>query len=169
MRRFLLVFTAIITLQFVFAQNQAAIAYNDKIVQEQSKIAESILHFSTNPNEFALSQIKNQAEAGLNILNDMKPFEGNKEFLNAAKKIFKFYISIADNEYKKMLDLISHADEYTESALTQKAQELTESLSKKEKPLDAKFQTAQVAFAKKYGFKLTKNEVQERLESDEEE
>lgn len=167
MKKLLFAFLLLFSVHFSFAQDQEAIAYNDKIVTEQTKIAESILSFSNNPNEFGLSQIQKQAEESLNTIKSMKPYKGEKNFLNCAKNLFKFYIDITKNEYKQMLSLITESSKYSEKELVDKVQKLTNSLTKKEKPLDEKFQAAQVAFAEKFNFKLTKNALQEELGSDE--
>lgn len=163
MKLFLIFCISVLSSVAAYAVNDEAIIYNDKIVGEQNKIGEAILAFSNNANEFSLEQVQKQAEASLAVLNSMKPFEGNKELLGAAKNLFKFYISITKNEYKKMLDLIINKDKYSEEELTKKINALSESLTKKEQPLDAKFQAAQAVFAKKYNFTLTKNQLEEKL------
>jgi hypothetical protein len=142
-----------------FAGNNEAIAYNDKIVSEQNKIGEAILAFSGNPNDFSLSGIKTQAERSLSVLKEMKPYEGDKKFLSAAKALFKFYGDITENEYKKILQLVVDKKKYTQEEITQKINKLTESISKREHPLDKAFQEAQIAFAQKYGFSLRKNDL----------
>lgn len=145
------------------ANDNDAISYNDKIVNEQIKIGEAILAFSNNPNDFSLNQIRTQGENSLKVLNEMKAYEGNKDFLSAAKTLFRFYVSITQNEYRKILDLIADKNSYTTEEITEKINQLTESISKKEKPLDAKFKDAQVAFAQKYNFTLSKNELEDKF------
>ncbi|MBK9793829.1 MAG: hypothetical protein IPP60_12260 [Sphingobacteriales bacterium] len=159
----------LITSFSIYANSEDAIAYNDKIVSEQTKIGEAILAFSTNPNDFSLTQIRTQAENSLGVLNGMKPMDGNKDFLVAAKALFKFYAGITKNEYKKILELIQEKDKYTSEQITAKINELTESISKKEVPLDAQFKDAQVAFAKKYNFTLRKNDLEEKFKDAKEE
>ena len=65
----------LITSFSIYANSEDAIAYNDKIVSEQTKIGEAILAFSTNPNDFSLTQIRTQAENSLGVLNGMKPMD----------------------------------------------------------------------------------------------
>jgi hypothetical protein len=149
----------------VFAQDNEAIAFNDKIVNEQIKIGEAILAFSDNPNDFSLKQIKIQSDKSINELNSMKVFDGNKKFLSAAKSLFKFYGEITNNEYKKILDLIQNKNKYTSEEVTTKITKLTESITKKESILDAGFKEAQQNFAAKYNFSLTKNELEERFKN----
>ena len=150
MKSLFILFISILSTVATFASDADAIDYNDKIVTEQNKIGEAILAFSSNPNDFTLNQIKIQADEGLEVLNSMKPFEGNKKFLSAAKALFKFYGEITGNEY-------------TNEEINAKVNELTGSISKKENPLDVQFKEAQVEFAGKYNFTLTKNELEEKI------
>ncbi len=164
MKHFFILCIAVITSFSVFATNSDdALAYNDKIVSEQTKIGERILAFSTDPNEFSLKQIKTQSDESLSVLSSMKPIDGNKDFLNAAKALFKFYGSITKDEYKKILAILQQKDKYSQEQLNAKIGEYTASISKKENPLDNNFQTAQIAFAKKYGFTLRKNELEDKF------
>lgn len=155
------IFSLFITVN-TFAANQDAIAYNDKIIKEQNKIGEAMLIFSNNPNEFSLSSINTQIYKGMSVLNTMKPFEGNKKFLQAAKALFKFYNSIVKNEYQKILTLMVNNKNYSQDALTKKIDEVTHSISKKEIAYDKAFQAAQKEFALKYGFILQKNNLLEK-------
>jgi hypothetical protein len=77
--------------------------------------------------------------------------------------LFKFYGEITGNEYKKILLLIKEKDKYTNEEINAKVNELTGSISKKEDPLDVQFKEAQVEFAGKYNFTLTKNELEEKI------
>ena len=92
MKHILLLLITIIVSFSVKANNDAAIAYNDKIVNEQTKIGETILSFSGNPNEFSLTQIGTQVQNSLKVLNSMKALDGNKDFLDAAKALFKSWL-----------------------------------------------------------------------------
>ena len=165
MKHLFILCISLITSFQLFAANDAAITYNDKIVGEQTKIGEAILAFSGNPNDFSLKQIKTQADNSLTVLNTMKPFDGNKDLLDAAKALFKFYAAITKNEYKKILVILQEKDKYTQEQLTAKINEYSNSISKREAPLDEKFQTAQKAFAKKHNFTLSKNELEEKIKN----
>lgn len=162
---YIFIFTLCILSAFSgLANNNDAVEYNDKIVNEQTKIGEAILAFSNNPNNFSLSLIKEQAEKSQDVLKQMKPFEGNKQFLAAAKALFKFYADITNKEYKKILEIIEDKDKYSPSDITAKINELSNSISKREVPLDKAFEDAQVEFAKKYNFSLRKNDFSDKIE-----
>ena len=91
-----------------FAEQESAIEYNDKIITEQTKIGAAIITFSTTPNDFSLSNVRNQVDKSLDILNGMKPYEGNKTFLSSAKTLFKFYAGVSNKEYRKILQLLEN-------------------------------------------------------------
>lgn len=163
MKHILILLITIATSVSANANNDAAIAYNDKIVNEQTKIGETILLFSGNPNEFSLTQISTQVQNSLKVLNTMRGFDGSKDLLEAAKALFKFYASITKNEYKEILELLEKRNKYSQEELSSKIDELTNSISAKEGPLDKKFQAAQSVFAQKYGFTLSKNKLEEKI------
>jgi hypothetical protein len=148
-----------------FAASDAAIEYNDKIINEQSKIGEKILAFSGDPNETTLQGIREQAQSSISVVSKMKPYEGNIEFKAAAIALFTFYSDITQHEYKDLLKLVANKDKYDQNKLTEKMNQLINSITSKEKPLDARFNEAQVAFAKKYGFTLGKNELQDEIDN----
>jgi hypothetical protein len=139
-----------------FAEQESAIEYNDKIITEQTKIGAAIITFSTTPNDFSLSNVRNQVDKSLDILNGMKPYEGNKTFLSSAKTLFKFYAGVSNKEYRKILQLLENRQKFTPEKLTHTINQLIESIAKKEDPLDKALQAQQAAFATKYGFQLQK-------------
>lgn len=147
-----------------FSNTDQAVAYNDRIVNEQTKIGKAILEYSSNPNDQTLQGIKDQVKGGLAVLKSMKPYEGNSSLRDAAKDLFKFYQEVAEDEYKKIADLMKDSGKYTKDELVDKINKYADDIGKKEKPLDAKFQSLQEAFAKKYGFRITKNELQEQID-----
>ncbi len=139
-----------------FAAQENAIAYNDKIISEQTKIGAAIMSFSANPNEFSLSSVRTQVDKSLEILKGMKPYEGNKTFLSSAKALFKFYAGVSNKEYRKILILLENRGNIEPEKLTQSINLLIDAIAKKEDPLDKAFQAQQAAFAAKYGFQLQK-------------
>lgn len=148
----------------MYAQHDvAAIEYNNKIVNEQTKIGEAILSFSSNPNAFSLAKLKEQAESSMSIIKKMKAYKDDKQLLSAAKDMFKFYISISKNDYKELLYLVENKEKYESNELTRKLNTLVKNISAKEIPLDNAFQSAQKKFAEKYGFTLQKNDLSDKL------
>jgi hypothetical protein len=145
------------------ASDKDAILYNDKIINEQNKITKKILELFKTPDEATLALVRKQIDESIEVLHKMKPYKGDEALLPSAKALFEFYRSIADNEYKSLLRLFMDKDKYTEDQLTLKVTEYLNAISQKEKPLDENFNAAQKAFAKKYGFVLMKNEMQDEL------
>ncbi|MFN8284529.1 MAG: hypothetical protein U0U67_15005 [Chitinophagales bacterium] len=165
MRNYLLLLIAFFTINATYSENgESAIEYNDKIVAEQNKIGNQILAFSEGPSSESLAGLQKQAKASLAALNEMKPFEKNSDLLNSAKALFQFYIGVTNNEYAKILTMINDTT-LTQEELISKINVVIAAISEKEKVLDANFNAAQVAFANKYGFTLTKNELQEEIDS----
>lgn len=164
MKTLSLVLTLILFSFTSYSANDEAIQYNDKIVEEQSKVAEKILDFSANPNESTLSEIKQQAASGLDVLKKMKAFDKNKSFLEAAKSLFEFYYSITENEYKQSLDLLSKLTPENQAETVTKLNKLLAVITDKEKILDEKFKEEQQKFADKYGFNLVENKFQDKVD-----
>lgn len=166
MKNLLVLLVAVFTIHATQAKSDnAAIDYNDKIVAEQNKIGEQILAFTAQPTNESIIVLQKQAAASLEVLNNMKPFEKNSELLDAAKKLFKFYVDITTNEYAKVLELLNNSEKYKAEELTAKINEYVAIISQKESVLDANFSIAQQNFAKKYGFTLTENKLQEEIDS----
>ncbi len=166
MQKLILLLVAFLTLNATYAKtDNAAIDYNDKIVAEQNKIGNQILAFTEAPTDESLAGLQKQANASLGVLNEMKPFEKNSELLNAAKSLFQFYIDVTSNEYAKVLGLFKESNKYSQEELIEKINIYVTSISQKEKIFDTTFSAAQTAFAKKYGFTLTENKLQEEIDS----
>lgn len=165
MKNSILVLLILFSATSLFANADEAVSYNDKIIAEQTKIGEQIMAFSGTVNEFSLQSLREQIDKSIAVLNKMKPYKGNKSLLNNAKKLFKFYASITDGEYKEMLKLIEHRNKYTDDELKTKLDKLSEKISKQEKLLDANFQRAQKEFALEYGFTLTTNPLEEKIKN----
>ena len=166
MQKLILLFVAFLTINATFGKtDNAAIDYNDRIVTEQNKIGNQILAFTEEPSVASLAGLQKQANASLAVLNEMKPFEKNSELLNAAKALFQFYIDVTNNEYAKVLALLNESSKYSQEELVERINIYVASISQKEKEFDTAFSIAQNNFAKKYGFTLTENKLQEEIDS----
>ena len=157
---------AFFTLNATHANNDIiAVEYNDKIVAEQNKIGNQILAFTEAPSAESLAGLQKQANASIGVLNEMKPYKKNGELLNAAKSLFQFYIDVTSNEYAKVLALFNESSKYSQEELIEKINVYVDVISQKEKIVDTNFAAAQTAFAKKHGFTLTENKLQEEIDS----
>lgn len=166
---FSLLLVSAITLQA--QSDDAAIAYNDYIVNLQNTIGESIVSFNdvlatdtitaVGIKPYYDAMITNTKNA-ISKMNDVQPFEGNTELKSTALDLFKFYLTIFENEYKEMVNII-FSEALTETDL-QRMNDILADITAKEAILDANFQTAQIAFAEKYNFEIIENELQEKID-----
>lgn len=139
-----------------------AIEYNDYIVNKQTEIGGLINGLMDVVND-TLSTAENahtkrtSAIIKMNFIIDdvrnMPDWNGNTQLRDAAVELFKFYRSCFENEYKSMIDIIYKVD--ATDADYAEMDKLLAQVTEKEKPMDAKFEAAQVAFADANGFKLT--------------
>ena len=148
-----------------------AIAYNDYIVNLQNTIGESIVTFNDvmSTDTITAEGIKPYYEAMINNtknaivkINEVLPYDGNSDLKNAASDLFQFYLTIFQNEYKEMIDII-FSDNIGDPQL-QRMNEILADISAKEAVLDGNFQAAQEAFAAKYNFEIIENELQDEID-----
>ncbi len=148
-----------------------AIAYNDYIVELQTKIGESILAFNDAVSTDTITSagiqpyydaMINDTKNAITKINAVLPYEGNSDLKNAAADLFQFYLTIFQNEYKEMIGII-FGDAIGDPQL-QRMNEILADISAKEAVLDGNFQAAQVAFATKYNFEIIENELQEKID-----
>lgn len=174
MKKILLPLVAILAFSAAKAQTfKAATEYNDFIVELQNSIGYKIVELNNAigaevPSKVAVDDIMVKThvviDAAIVKLEKAEPFGKSFELKKAAVDLFKFYQSIFKVEYPKLVNLV-FAEEVTNedaAALSKMLEDVTE----REKGFDNAFQSAQKAFAEKYDFVLTKNEVQEQLDKE---
>jgi hypothetical protein len=128
--------------------------YNDYIIVRQQEVARLIDQFAgasdLNADSARAILQKSSRITGeyLNDLSAMSGFKGDTAFRNAAVKSFTFYKRIFDNEYNELLN-INAKGEKASQADQQRAQAISQSLSKEEAELDNRFVSAQREFAQK--------------------
>lgn len=144
--------------------------YNDAIVDEQSKIARLMIDMAQSSAEVAKADSIRQkaiaqAEESLKALEKLGDYKGEKDLLDAATNLFKFYRDICSNEFKEMYELLRKISEpgADSGAIMTRMEELNTSISNREKPLDEAFAAAQKAFAEKYKIQIKENELQEEI------
>jgi hypothetical protein len=151
--------------------SSAAIKYNDQIVSNQNRIIEKVFPlsqaFQTGDQadmEAKLETLKIQIDQSLAAVSAMKAFKGNIELRDSAIDLFKFYRTIADNEYTEIINIISLArnniTEYEKNRLI----EIQSSLTSREREYDNRLQAAQSRFAGKYGIKIKENKYQKDID-----
>jgi len=163
--------TAVLLLlsSFVQAQNTKAIDYNDKIVDEQSKIIVLTLEFvdlidiDLNACETKRVEMVKQIETSILVVEKMGSFEGNSELRTAALNLFRFYKKVYSVEYKMFLDYLLKGEDITEEEVTELT-EISTRIGEEEVVLDEAFAIAQENFAVKYGFVIEENELQDEID-----
>lgn len=150
------------------------IAYTDYIVTEQNHIVHSLLELSTAFADSGSTQevhaaiwkkyenLRLQVAASVSKINELTVYEGNTEFLEATKDLFSFYQNKVVQDYHTLVSIITH-EQITDEDL-QKLMKLLEEIKTQEALLDERFSDAQNAFAMKYGFVLSGNKLQNKID-----
>jgi len=137
-----------------------AIEYNDYIIELQTGISnafQAFINSVTNDESVAamasLAALISVIEEKIDAIQNLGPFEENTAFRDAGIELFKFYKTIAENEYQQILD-IKFKPDATEDDYA-KLEELVLKIQEKEKVYDEKFLSSQQDFADTYHFTLT--------------
>ncbi len=90
-----------------------ALAYNDKITVENNKIFKKYDKLIESYNEYkpkemdkAYSDVKNQISKSLNVVKKLDNFAGDSTFKHGAVVLFSSYLSVIDNEHKRIIELL---------------------------------------------------------------
>lgn len=145
--------------------------YNDYIVDVQVSIGEKMLAFNdivgdeNSTLEYAISELNaivKFADDQIAKASKITPFEKNTELKESALALFRFYRQILHEDYRKMVTI--YFDPNLNEASLAEMQAILDDITEREKPLDARFQIAQEAFASKYNLELLENELQEEID-----
>jgi hypothetical protein len=150
-----------------------AVEYNDYIVNLQNNIGREIISFNEKMAEETTT--RESLEPGyqqmLAVTRDavekvaaMPGWDGSTELRDASLALFSFYLSIFEQEYVEMLDIV-YSDAATEADYA-RLDEIMKDISERESALDKRFGEAQSAFAKKYNFILEENELQDEIDGE---
>ncbi len=143
---------------------ETAVAYNDFIVGEQTKVGEAIKQFIStysNSTDSSLIQqarkgIVKQADSAVKHLNAVVAFKGDTSLKRSAIRLFKFYSVSAANEYNQLVQLSFDTKKSAEQ-INKEMSAIAKDITEREKTYDADFQEAQKAFATKNNINLTEN------------
>jgi hypothetical protein len=147
-----------------------AIDYNNKIVDQQSRIVKSMLDFSKTFDSKDTELMEKKHKELLDVIGavitetkGLAPFEGSAGFKDAALKLFEFYRDISKKEYKEMIEIFKK--EQITQADVDRIDELNDDISAREKVLDDEFQKIQEKFAEQYGIPLQENALQGEIDN----
>jgi len=148
------------------------VEYNDKIVNEQVKIAKLMFDIPATINdpettEITINKAIAQADSSIENLEKLGGYKGDNTFQQAAINLFKFYKEICQKDFREMFSLINQMKTQTEpdsQAVVNRIQEISQNIAEKEKSFDESFANAQKSFAEKYQLKLDEQSFQKKLE-----
>jgi hypothetical protein len=148
------------------------VAYNDQLIDEQTKIGQSILAFTNVMNGEDLSGLEparlvlvRQIEGSIAVASAMPPVDGSTELRDAAVSLFSFYLRTAQQEYRRFVEIL--ADGAVTESEAAESEGLIAAVTAGEAQADQAFEATQVAFAAKYSFELTENEeLQQALDGE---
>ncbi len=152
----------------VAGQDQA-IAYNDRLVGLQDRVATKLLAM------FATWEKGSAAAAGslgdlqretASVLSDAKAvpaFNGDTSLRDSFIPLAQYYSDAANNEFPQFVALLARAEQGQD--VMAEWDVLQKSLESKEAVADARFAQAQEAFAARWQFALTPNELQQQFET----
>lgn len=160
MKRLILLFlTLTIFFDVADAQNKKAAQYNNKIIKLQHKVTPDVVGFFKTFEKGTTEDLKKQQaklikdfDAAIAKVNAMPDFEGDGELKKAALEWFRLYESSFKNEYDHIITLVANRDRSKEDHA--KLDQLTDELVKREEAVDAQFEAAQTAFAKRHQLEI---------------
>lgn len=148
---------------------ETAVEYNDYIVKLQEKTIRKSLDLGKvleTGDSLAIrksfDEFGAQAKTSLEELKKLDTFEGEVELRDNALKLFQFYVTIYEKDYKEMIDLVTKKD-INKNDL-KRVDEIVAKVSAEETQFDAGFATAQQTFAKKHNMKIQQNNLQNEID-----
>ena len=142
-----------------YFNQDSAIKYNDNIVLLQDKIHIKMTalgnSFSTKDSveiNKNLQALKTTSDSAIAVVGGLSGIDGDTQLKDAALNLFKFYRKLADVEFAQE-GAIFCKEEITADDM-KVLNDIVESVTKEEKPLDDALGEAQNNLAKKYNFKL---------------
>lgn len=147
-----------------------ATEYNNKIIDEQSKVLDLVLDFTAKVDEndmkgarLLLEKTGVQCDSSIKTIEAMGPFDDDASFKDAAIDLFKFYKRAFSSDYKELLDIIEKTEPTMEDL--DRVNVIVKKVSDEEMVLDDKVQKAQKEFADKHDVKITDNSMQEKIDN----
>ncbi|MDQ7778134.1 MAG: hypothetical protein RDV41_00285 [Planctomycetota bacterium] len=158
----IIVVVIIIVAVFFGSKTDKAVAYNDKIVAQQARIVKAMTDVFNADDPSVMGQ---RLDAAIPVIDDaiktvkaMDAFEGNTELRDTAVKLFEFYKSIGDVDYREMIEIGKKGPEPSEED-QKRMMAIQEDVSQREEVLDAEMERVQAAFASKHDFQLKPTEL----------
>jgi uncharacterized protein YukE len=142
-------------LKFSGTLGNSAIDYNDRIVASQNKIIVKILDLAnsfekSDPDEMdeKLQELQSQIDDSLATLSAMESYDGYTRLRDGAIELIKFYKSIAQEEYREIVETLSQPESDITQSDYNRLLEIQKDIEDSEADLDNELQAAQQEFAK---------------------
>jgi hypothetical protein len=141
---------------------EEAIAYNDKIIDQQVLLIDKINSLEKSMEVWDdhagmdrayIAAIK-QLEESTEVVSKLEKFDGSTEFRDGALKLFGIYKSVLDNEYKEMVALYKLSDEQFTTKVEDKWNSIHDAAMKKMDDGLNELRAVQTAFSEKYEFQI---------------
>ena len=170
MRRKLSFILIVFSLLLISCDSGSALAYNNKIIEIQTTVAEKMLSladsFKTGNSSLMserLKSLQDQTRIAADKLNSIPEFKGGEDMFNAAMDLFEFYEAISKAEFAEMVDILSKGRGGINQADVERLKEIQRTITIDESKLDMKFQMAQREFATSHNLKIKPNKLQKRI------
>ena len=139
--------------------------YNQAIVGLQTEIANQIL---TCENRNQLEKLRETIKINKKALEKLSFSDDDYGFKSSMLDLFSFYLSLANHEYPKILELKDQIEENQNDEdliipLYNRIVEIGKEIEKKEIKLSNAMESCQNKFAKKYKMEITENPLQDQI------
>lgn len=135
-----------------------AAEYNDRLIEEQNKVANkgeaffTALDGSAADMEKAYGEFRKQVSSSLSATKEITPFHEDNAFLPACLHALELQQSLCDNEYKTIIVLLSKPDDQVSEEDTDEYGKLIADIDLRQKKAMDDLDNAQRAFASKWNF-----------------
>jgi hypothetical protein len=165
----LLFATIVVALSSCKPSKEEAIAYNDKIINEQVAMIDKInLLYDALKNyqdhygmDFCYAEALKQVETSTAAVEKLDKFGGDTKFRDEALKLFATYKSVLQNELKKMVDMSKLSDDMYTTDVEKQFNDLADVSSKKMDDGLKALDEVQKEFATKYNFQIEKKKSED--------
>ena len=149
-----------------------AVDYNDFIFKEQEGIVNSAMSLSealqsgrSDIINIKYKKFGSQAKHSLDNVKLMDAFNGNTSLRDEATRLFQFYFSLYQNEYKEMIRIILKNDNISTKSDKLRLSEIQQQVAIKESRLDSAFAIEQSKFAVANNMQIMQSEMQNKIDS----
>lgn len=133
-----------------------AAEYNDRIVAQQVHIIEALnaLDSSLNAIEIDMARqdlgaLRERLKSGMRSLDSLGDFEGDEDFIDATRELFRHYDEVADNYYPELIGLLALPDTSFTPEIQKRAFAVEEELINHIRTAHERFKEEQKNFGKR--------------------